>query len=47
VFEGAWEHNRINGYGIFTWPDGRIYEGNYKDDKKHGFGKFFWKDGKK
>lgn len=30
------------GYGVFTWPDGRRYEGEYVDDKKEGNGVFFW-----
>jgi len=26
----------MEGYGVFTWPDGRKYEGEYIDDKKEG-----------
>ena len=26
-FKGNWEENKITGYGIYTWEDGRIYEG--------------------
>jgi len=36
----------MNGYGVFTWPDGRKYDGNYVEDKKEGRGKFTWPDGK-
>lgn len=36
----------MNGKGIFTWPDGRVFEGNYLNDKKHGPGKFIWPDGR-
>ena len=32
----------MEGYGVFTWPDGRRYEGEYIDDKKEGRGTFFW-----
>jgi hypothetical protein len=32
----------MEGYGIFTWPDGRKYEGEYIDDKKEGNGIFYW-----
>ncbi len=32
----------MEGYGIFTWPDGRKYEGDYVDDKKEGNGVFYW-----
>ena len=34
-------------FGLYTWPDGRMYEGFYKDDKKHGFGVYTWQDGKR
>jgi len=37
----------MEGYGKFTWIDGRIYEGEYLADKKHGHGVFTWPDGKK
>jgi hypothetical protein len=29
-----------DGYGKFTWPDGRMYEGEWKEGKIHGQGKF-------
>ena len=34
-----------NGYGIFTFPDGRKYVGESKDNKKHGQGAFTWASG--
>ena len=37
----------MNGFGRFTWPDGRIYHGEYFNDKKHGTGSFIWSDGKR
>jgi hypothetical protein len=37
----------MEGYGVFTWPDGRKYQGEYVDDKKEGKGEFFWPDGRK
>jgi hypothetical protein len=36
----------MDGYGIYTWKDGRKYEGHYKDDKKNGFGIYIWADGR-
>ena len=30
--------NCVNGYGTYTWPDGRKYVGQYKDGKRHGQG---------
>ena len=32
----------MDGEGVFTWPDKRMYTGQYKDDKKHGYGLFEW-----
>ena len=40
-----WENNKMNGFGRFKWPDGRIFEGEYLNDKKDGFGIFNWPDG--
>lgn len=36
----------MDGYGIYTWRDGRVYKGEYRDDKKHGFGIYKWADGR-
>ena len=36
----------MDGYGVFTWSDGRKYLGEYKEDKKHGQGQFIWPDGR-
>jgi hypothetical protein len=30
----------MEGFGKFTWADGRIYEGEYLNDKKDGRGIF-------
>ena len=35
----------MEGHGVFTWNDGRVYEGNFSDDKKHGHGSMKWPDG--
>ena len=37
----------MDGYGVYTWADGRIYEGQYEKDKKTGFGVYRWPDGRK
>ena len=37
----------MEGFGVFTWPDGRKYEGEYMNDKKEGTGVFSWPDGRK
>ena len=36
----------MDGFGIFTWNDGRRYEGQFKNDKKEGFGKLTCPDGR-
>ena len=45
----------MNGYGIFSWVEGKKYVGYYKNDKRDGFGFYlnghklfigFWKEGK-
>lgn len=45
------------GYGVFTWPDGRQYKGYWVNGKQHGKGVFIndkgieqegmWENGKK
>ena len=37
----------MEGYGVFTWPDGMKYEGNYVEDKKDGQGVMTWPDGRR
>lgn len=29
VYSGQWVANRMHGYGVFHWPDGRTYKGQY------------------
>ena len=31
IYEGMFENNEANGYGIKTGADGSIYEGEWKD----------------
>ena len=35
----------MNGYGVFTWSNGKRYEGYWKDDKKDGQGILYSPDG--
>ena len=37
----------MDGYGVYTWKDGRKYEGQYLKDKKHGKGVYTMTDGRK
>ena len=37
----------MDGSGVFTWKDGRVYKGEFKNDKKHGQGYIKYPDGRK
>ena len=44
-YEGDWLNNGINGTGILTFNDGRIYIGQFEKAQRSGFGKMMWTDG--
>ena len=46
-YDGNWENNVANGYGVYTFSDGEKYEGSWKDDKKHGHGIYSFASGGK
>ena len=33
VYEGEYEYDKKNGFGIFRWADGRRYEGYWANGK--------------
>ena len=35
-YEGEFENDRVNGYGLMTLASGNTYEGEFRDDQKHG-----------
>jgi hypothetical protein len=37
----------MDGYGEFSWQDGKKYIGFYSNDKKEGFGIFYWQSSQK
>ena len=47
MYAGNWVNDMMEGYGIYTWPDGRRYEGRerkpyvgeYRNSKKEGYGR--------
>lgn len=39
VYEGEWNKEKRNGYGILTLADGSVYEGNWVDDALNGTAK--------
>lgn len=34
--------NKMNGKGVFKWPNGMKYEGEYEMDKMNGIGTLTW-----
>ena len=45
IFEGNYENDLKNGFGIYKDINGAYYEGEYKDDYMHGKGKYIWENG--
>jgi len=45
TYEGRFAKGMKDGFGVFTWSDGKKFEGNYKDDKKCGYGEYYESDG--
>ena len=37
-YVGRFANGQINGYGVFSWADGRKYDGNFVKGKPHGNG---------
>ena len=44
-FEGQFEKNKFNGYGIEQFSDGSSYFGQYKNNEKRGIGTYSWGNG--
>ena len=44
-FEGQFEKNKFNGYGIEMFSDGSSYFGQYKNNEKWGLGTYSWENG--
>lgn len=44
-FEGQFEKNKFNGYGIEQFSDGSAYFGQYKNNEKSGLGTYAWGNG--
>ena len=45
TYEGQYEYDKKNGFGMFTWESGNVYKGCYKNDERHGYGEMHWTDG--
>ena len=44
-YEGAFENDKMHGFGVLNQRDGSKYEGVFENDKKHGVGKILQCDG--
>lgn len=42
-----WKDMAMNGFGVYTWADGRKYEGCFENDLKQGYGVYSYADGSK
>ena len=45
IFEGDFDKNQFNGYGIELYEDGSTYYGKYENNEKSGIGTYDWGDG--
>ena len=39
-------NHKKHGYGVYSWPDGRVYEGTFKEGQFHGEARFTSAKGK-
>ena len=44
-YEGSYENDLKNGFGVFKWSSGNVYKGRYLEDERHGYGEMYWTDG--
>jgi len=47
IYEGDWQEDMMNGFGIFTFFSGSKYEGYFEKNLFHGQGTYTWADGKR
>lgn len=45
-YEGEWVRDKKEGYGVFTWADGRVYRGRFVNDLREGEGEMVEGGGK-
>jgi hypothetical protein len=47
TYNGEMKYGKMDGYGIYTTPDGHKYEGQWKNNLQNGNGIYIWPYGKK
>jgi hypothetical protein len=45
TYKGEWILNKMEGYGVMEWEDGRRFEGSYLNDKMEGKGTYTFQTG--
>lgn len=45
TYEGNWENDQKNGFGVIKFPGGNMYEGYFLNGKFHGKGRYTKNDG--
>lgn len=45
TYEGYYNRDKKEGFGIFKWISGNTYIGHYKNDEREGIGQMAWTDG--
>ena len=45
MFDGFFENDKKNGYGILRYINGDKYDGEFINDIRQGKGLYYWKDG--
>ncbi len=44
-YDGELKSDRLNGQGLFVFPNGDYYDGHWVESRQEGFGEYHWKDG--
>jgi len=44
-YNGNWNHDKMEGYGIYNYTSGAVYSGEWLDNQHHGKGIYEFPDG--
>ena len=45
MYDGVFEKDKAQGYGVYSFASGTVYTGQLREDKQHGFGVEVFSDG--